>query len=274
MDIVSVPIYAFILLELCSPGRLTAGLFWLGEMPFVSLTLLLIVFRHPLFYYVDMGLAILLGLATAIWTCFAIPRYHKQLKSRFSYRENIDLKWLQAILWAFFVLLMLWALSCIRYNPWFEIAYMASSLTLWIFIGYFLYRHKSVVKELRPLPAPEPSPATAARQAIFARIKRLIEEEKIYLNPLLTLSDIARLANTNRSYASEYFSSAVGSTFYDHINQWRVNHALTLLNDRSKRLDEVAEESGFNSRQSFHRTFLRIQGMTPRAYLKNPPAAE
>jgi len=266
MDVVVVPIYAFILVELCNPGILTVKTICLSEAPFIFLPILLFVFKHPFFYYADIGLAILLGLATATWACFAIPRYHKYLKTSFSYDDFINLKWLQSILWAFFVILIVWALSCVDYNPWFDIVYMICTLVLWIFICFFIYKHQSVVNELRPITKPEATPSADIRREMFARIKKLIEEERIYLNPLLKLSDISQLANTNRSYASAYFSSEAGTTFYDHINQLRVNHAITLLADSSKRIDEVAELSGFNSRQSFHRIFLKFQGMTPNAY--------
>lgn len=266
MDVVAIPIYAGILVELCSPGKLTVSHICWCEVPFVVLPVLSAIFRQPVFYYADMGLAVILGLSTAIWACFAIPSYHKYLKVNFSYDDNINLKWLQSILWTFFVILISWTLSCIHHNIWLDIVYMGCSLTLWIFICYFIYRHKSIVDELRPVIKTDAISSPDMRRDIFARIKKLIEEDRIYLNPLLKLSDIARLANTNRSYASAYFSSETGTTFYDHINQLRVAHSIALLTDTSKRLDEIAEQSGFNSRQSFHRVFLSIKGMTPSSY--------
>lgn len=267
-DVVAVPIYAFILVELCSPGRLTLKSVCLFEAPFILLPLLLVIFRHPVFYYTDMAFAILLGLTTATWSCFAIPRYHKYLKANFSYDDDINLYWLQSILWTFFIILTVWTLSCITYNPWLDVMYMLFTLTLWIFICYFIYKHKSVVDELRPIVKTEPLADKPAgiRGEIFARIRKLIEEDRIYLNPMLKLSDLAQMANTNRTYASAYFSAEAGSTFYDHINGLRVSHAKTLLAGTAKRIDKIAEESGFNSRQSFHRVFITFAGMTPAEY--------
>jgi len=267
LDMVAVPVYAFIMVELCKPGKLSVRDICISEAPFVILPVLLYVFRLPVLYYIDIGMSIALGLATATWACFAIPSYHKYLKASFSYDENLSLKWLKSILWMFFVILFVWAASCVVYNPWLDVAYMVCSLTLWGFISYFIYRHTSSVDELLPLPGTKQTALPAnIRSEAFARIKVLIEKERIYLNPRLKLSDIAQLANTNRSYASAYFNSEAGTTFYDCINQLRVNHATALLADRSKKLEEIAEQSGFNSRQSFHRIFLNFQGMTPTAY--------
>lgn len=145
---------------------------------------------------------------------------------------------------------------------------MSLTLMLWIFICYFIYKHKSVVDELRPAVRIESisDKSPDIRNQIFARIDKLIHEDRIYLNPMLKLSDIAGMAHTNRTYASAYFRLEIGATFYDHINGLRIKHAIGLLTDTSKRLDEIAEESGFNSRQSFHRVFVATTGMTPSAY--------
>ena len=269
VDVVAVPIYAFILFELCRPGKLTMKAICATESPFIILPLLLAIFHVPIFYYLDMGLAAALGLSMAIWTCLAIPKYHRHLKASFSYDENINLKWLQSILWAFFIILIVWMLSCVTYNPWLDVAYMILILILWIFICIFIYRHKSIVDELRPVASIHPTQvltSESSRRDAFSRIKMLIEQEHIYLNPVLKLSDIASMANTNRTYASAYFSQEIGTTFFDHINGLRVKHALTLLQDTSKRIEDVAEESGFNSLRSFQRAFANIQGETPSGY--------
>lgn len=273
VDVVAVPLYACILWELCNPGRLTLKTIALVEAPFVILPLLMVLFKHPVFYHIDMILAVILGLSTATWACFAIPRYNRSLKATFSYNEDIDLRWLQNILWAFFIILTVWVISCTTYSPWYDAIYMTLTLMLWIFICYFIYKHKSVVDELHPVAPIEsiPDKSPDIRSQVFARITRLIVEDRIYLNPMLRLSDIARMANTNRTYASAYFKTETGMTFYDHINRLRVKHAMGLLTGTPRRLDEIAEESGFNSRQSFHRVFVAIAGMTPAQYRASTP---
>ena len=88
-----------------------------------------------------------------------------------------------------------------------------------------------MVDELHPVAPIEsiPDKSPDIRSQVFARITRLIVEDRIYLNPMLKLSDIARMANTNRTYASAYFKTETGMTFYDHINRLRVKHAMGLL---------------------------------------------
>lgn len=266
-DIVAVPLYAAILVELCRPGHLTWKIIIGAEIPFVVFAVLLWATGRSVIYYIDMTAAVALGLSTAVWTIFAIPRYHRHLKATFSYDDDINLNWLQSILWAFFILLTVWALSCVVYNPWYDVLYMVCTLFLWISICYFIYRHKSVVDELKPLPAQEVITAKGddARSEVFARIDKLINEDKIYLDSMLKLSDISRMANTNRTYASAYFSDQ-GRTFYDVINSLRIKHSISLLADKANTIEKVAEASGFNSRQSFARVFSSIMGVSPAQY--------
>jgi len=126
-----------------------------------------------------------------------------------------------------------------------------------------LYKHQSVVEVLKPVK--EIALNGSPREELFCRIRHLIVNERIYLNPQLKLSDIARMANTNRSYASAFFNSQ-NATFYDYINGLRIEYAKTLLADSSRCIEDIAFDSGFNSIRSFHRVFLTVNGVTPQKY--------
>lgn len=273
VDIVAIPLYACILYELCDPGRLTLRKVFILEIPFIILPVLLALTGAPVFYYLDLGLGLALGLTGFFWTCLAIPRYNRRLKSAFSYNDDIDLKWLQSILWSFFVLLTLWGVSCIYYNPWLEITYMCCSLVMWCFICFFVYKHKSVVDELKQPDPKAPVSLAEPPNELFDRIRRLITEEKLYLNPQLKLSDISRLAHTNRTYASAFFNSE-NTRFYDYINGLRIQYAKTLLTGTAKRIEDIAVESGFSSRQSFHRVFLSFVKVSPTDYRESRQRVE
>lgn len=265
IDMTALPLYAGILYELCKPGHLHLKNIILAEMPFVLFTVLWCVW--PIFYYMDLAFAVVFGVGMALWTIFAIPRYNRSLKSTFSYVEDIDLRWLLYLLWTFFIILSVWALSCIWKNRWLDFVYLWASILLWVFACRFIYKHKSVVDELRPR-LNEISVQHTPKEMLFEKIRDLILNDKVYLNPMLKLSDIACMANTNRTYASEYFNHA-GETFYDYINRLRVEYAKTLLADTDKKIDDIAADSGFNSRRSFHRAFVAYECKTPVEYRKN-----
>ena len=89
VDMIAVPLYAFILIELCRPGSLTIGKMIVHEVPFVVLPIAFMATDNVMFYYADVTWAAVYGVSYAIWTVIAIPRYHKLLKHTFSYDENI-----------------------------------------------------------------------------------------------------------------------------------------------------------------------------------------
>lgn len=273
VDMTAVPLYAFVLIELCRPGTLTPRRMMVHEIPFLVLPALFCLTRQTAFYYADVVWAGIYGTGYALWTLAAIPRYHRLLRQRFSYGENINLNWLRIILLSFFVILSLWIAGCVRVNVDIDGIYMLGSLLIWMFICYFIYRHESVIGELSE-PAdecPQDDSGEAAATVcdsdeLAARIMGLFENDRIFLNPQLKLSDVAAMANSNRTYVSRFFNNSRGKTFFEFVNDYRVRYAMWLLRTTSDRIDVIAEQSGFSSRQSFHRVFSKSAGCTPERY--------
>ena len=130
IDVVVIPMYAFILMELCRPGSLTRGQMLWHELPFVALILALIIIDNKVIYNILVGYSAIYGCYYFIWTWINIPKYHKHLKERFSYVENINLNWLRFILLSFFLILGLWLLCSLTLFIGTEIVYMLSSDTV------------------------------------------------------------------------------------------------------------------------------------------------
>lgn len=264
-DMVAVPLYAFLLIELCRPGSLGWKTMVTHEFPFVLFPVLFIITHNHVFYFADVIWAAVYGFGAAIWAVCTIPKYHKLLKQRFSYEENINLNWLRYILLSFFAVLSLWIIDCLIINLDIEAIYMIGSIIIWMNICYFIYRHESVINELSEPIISEESVATSDDNFVRLRecILNLFEKERIYLNPHLRLSDVAAMANSNRTYVSRFFNDNHGKTFFEFVNEYRVQYAKSLLKTSDEKLDVIAEQSGFNSRQSFHRVFSKMTGFTP-----------
>ena len=167
--------------------------------------------------------------------------------------ENINLNWLRTILYSFFVILAVWIMCSLVISFTLDVVYMVSSMCLWIFISYFLYRHESVVNELEDSAdneETEEAPDTADA-SLGKRIEHLFRDERIYLNSKLKLSDVA---------------AAAGTTFYEYVNGYRAEYAAGLLADGNMTLEAVAGEAGFNSLSTFYRVFSKIYSCTPSEY--------
>lgn len=265
-DMVAVPFYGFIIMELCRPGFVTVKLMTLHLLPFVVIPVLFVLTGNYVIYVVNVVFAAVYGVACSIWTIFAIRRYNIILKQQFSYDDNINLDWLRMILVFFFFILSLWVVDCIAHHVDVESLYMLGSMMMWAFLGYFIYRHESVINNL--------SADSLAKLEIVQddlrqsdRIQRLFENDKIYLNPNLKLS--AMMVGTNRTYVSRYFNAEQDSSFFDFVNGYRIRTAIDLLRSTDDKIEIIAERSGFNSRQSLHRVFTKVVGLTPERFRLN-----
>ncbi|HTE33290.1 MAG TPA: helix-turn-helix domain-containing protein, partial [Chryseolinea sp.] len=93
-----------------------------------------------------------------------------------------------------------------------------------------------------------------------------------YLDPELTLSQLAKDLNIGRSQLSQLINDSIGDNFYDFINKYRTEEVKRLMNDpkvKNFSLLGLALEAGFKSKSTFNLIFKRFTGLTPTAYKKN-----
>lgn len=273
VDMVAVPMYAFVLTELVRPGRLTLRSMVWQEVPFVALLALYIITGSVWIFYVELAWAAVYGTAVLVWTAVNIPRYNRHLKEAYSYTENVNLGWLRVILYTFYVILGLWILDCVVIHLDMEFMYLLSNLSLWMVIFYFLFRHESVIDELSDWTPDAPEDDAPVDNFLALRIEELFAEGQVFLNPNLKLSDVARAVGSNRTYVSNYFNRRRGTTFYDYVNGFRIEYSTRLLTGTDHPIKTIAQLSGFNSDTSFIRTFSRIKGCTPAVFRERAAAS-
>lgn len=98
---------------------------------------------------------------------------------------------------------------------------------------------------------------------------RMVEEIKAYIRAHFCESDmgLARVGSEFRvseSYLSTLFKEQSGGNFGDFLESLRIEQACRLLQDKTITVNEVAEEVGYNSVQSFRRAFKRVKGVSPK----------
>lgn len=79
----------------------------------------------------------------------------------------------------------------------------------------------------------------------------------------ITLEDIASYAGFSKFHFSRIFTEYTGETFYQYLQQKRINYAQTLLSNPSLSITEVAYQAGFTSSTAFTRVFRKSTGYTP-----------
>ena len=102
-------------------------------------------------------------------------------------------------------------------------------------------------------------------QAHKRALKRLMRDHEIYLQPGLTLPQLAEAVGCSVNHLSQVINSGFGVSFFDFINRHRVEHAKALLaklGDHGAVLN-IAFTVGFNSNSAFYAAFRKHVGMTP-----------
>jgi len=109
-------------------------------------------------------------------------------------------------------------------------------------------------------------------EASVKKLSQLMEIEKIYLDPDLTLSELARRLHIHANQLSRIINERFGQNFNDYINKYRIREAQRKLSDplnRDKNILEILYETGFYSKSVFNTAFKKITGQTPSAYRRS-----
>ena len=107
------------------------------------------------------------------------------------------------------------------------------------------------------------------------QIEKLIsymETEKPYLNPSLSLRNLADQMGMNSRELSIIINQKLNQHFFDFVNGYRIKEAMNILVDPAKKGETVLEilyEVGFNSKSSFNTAFKKHTGKTPTEFRKS-----
>lgn len=97
-----------------------------------------------------------------------------------------------------------------------------------------------------------------------------MQNEKLYLEPSLTLTDLSKSLGVNSSILSYVINNGFGKNFNDFINEFRiaeVKEKLKTANDST--LLGIAFDCGFNSKATFNRAFKKFTGFSPKEFQEN-----
>lgn len=88
-----------------------------------------------------------------------------------------------------------------------------------------------------------------------------------------TVEDLARSVSMSRSAFAERFRRLVGETPLDHLTQWRMVRAGSMMRATPPmKLTDIALATGYESESSFGKAFRRVMGVSPGKYRSNNAA--
>ncbi|THU40140.1 AraC family transcriptional regulator [Niastella caeni] len=103
------------------------------------------------------------------------------------------------------------------------------------------------------------------------KLGAILLEQQVYLNPELSLNHLSENLGIPAYQVSEIINRHYEVSFFDLINQFRVNEVKKRLADPAYNhfsVLAISMDCGFNSKSSFNNAFKKITGTTPSEYRK------
>ncbi|MBN1270956.1 MAG: AraC family transcriptional regulator [Candidatus Aminicenantes bacterium] len=213
-----------------------------------------------------------------------LRKYRKKIKEVYSSIESINLSWLNFVVFGFpawkslcFINEIIWYATG-RSGVFLYVIYISAEGAFLTFV---------CIMFLKGIRQPVIFSGQEEEQARKKYKKTLLSEEqkekyknklidfmksqKPYLNPSLSLSELAGMISLPAYQLSQVINSCFHKNFYDFINSYRVRESQRLLSEPpqdQKTVLEILYETGFNSKSVFNSAFRKFTGMTPSQFRK------
>ncbi len=270
VDMLCVPVFAVFLFEVVKPG-------WANAFK-VSAMLLPTAVGIGIFVATDSagvfrGLVLysnIIAAGFAILVLRSVHNFNKYIKMNYSYTEQISIYWLRTVVVLLLLVLLLWSVVSFLDSQLGKSIYYLSLISVFTYIYVHTMRHHvvSMPNTLHLFTSGtddnETPAAIPGSEQMAAKLAWSMDDRRMFLNPMLTLREVATAIGTNRTYLSAYLNQKLQTNFYDYVNAYRVKEAEKLLvTERNLKIEEIAKRCGFNSLSTFLRSFNKINGITP-----------
>ncbi len=227
------------------------------------------------------------GLAYSFLSYRLTWKHKRKIDNNFSFDEGINLRWLR---WCILGIggMFVTAAIVVGMREGFGIVFPFNGdylfysfiIALIFYIGFFGIKHRNIFTNNPQIVGPHPGQAAPAEKyrnsglreeearAIHRQLLELMEKEKPYLDPRLTLAALAGSLGVSTNQLSQVINQEEAVHFHDFINRYRVEEFIRRAS-RNKHFSllALALDAGFNSKSSFNSIFKKFKGLTPSRYL-------
>lgn len=229
---------------------------------------------------------IISGITYTILAYIKLVKREKVVQESFSDTTRINLKWLRyTIIGIGLFFLVGTIVSILREVIGFQFPFNADILFYSIIVGFIVFTGYSGIRqqdlfantsiqeiELVKTESEYKNSSLKKDDAtkIHDELLELMKEDKPYLNPKLTISELAQDLSTSTNHLSQVINQYEKVNFYDFVNKYRVEEFIENAQNNSEfSLLANAYDSGFNSKSTFNTAFKKIKSVTPSQYLSS-----
>lgn len=220
----------------------------------------------------------------SLWTLY---QYRKNMVQQFSNTEKINFNWLlYLILW----IVIIWFFVLFVQED--KFIYAATTFFI-LWLGYFGIKQVQVFHQPNTAESEDLEYEKIQKTAIdletadkkyknsgltdsdidqiHDRLIQLLDNQKPFINPNLTLQELAKMLHVHSNALSQVINTKEERNFYELINKKRIEEFVKKLAEPENKqytLLAIAFECGFNSKASFNRNFKKYFESTPSEYQK------
>lgn len=228
-----------------------------------------------------------------------LKKRYQILQEQYSEIESRKLEWFHIINYSFASVFIIGGISAIIKITYIDpyLLYMAYHAVIAISIFYItlmIYKYPilfsqpipiskvSSVNTVKPFETKLNNEASIIRETfnnepeieseIIEKLDKLMKEKKPYKNPNFCLNDLATELSEKRNAISHVLNHNLNKTFYNYINELRIEESKRLLSDKNLfhyTIEGIAAESGFKTMSVFYRFFKDMENVTPAVYRKS-----
>lgn len=226
-----------------------------------------------------LSVAVILTTLATVWLIYAFQsaltrstlKFRKYTHDNYSYVERYTLG--NFTLWQtlIFVCLALDVAIILFHQEWLQVVYVCFQLCYSTFLFYVITAnwkgtkpHKLFFTFLQSNDksryayfiadtgaAVEPMP-TDKREELRDKLMVHFIHEKPFLSKRLTMTDVARAMNSNRTYISQVINNDFNTTFFEFVNVFRIEEVKRQIGEATSRsMKNIAESCGFSSYTTF-----------------------
>ncbi|MDT7831803.1 helix-turn-helix domain-containing protein [Flavobacteriaceae bacterium S356] len=209
--------------------------------------------------------------------------YKKNEEQELSFNQTI-IKYIKVMLICLWVYMIFWLLGIVErfvvklpvdIRMIWDISCLIFGIQIYI-VGFYNLKHPEIFKIRFPSKNENiPKRKNKLDDAEISKIQNLVntflDEEKGYCRPELSLSILANEINTTTNKLSWVLNNVYKKTFYELVNEYRVQDFLQKINKNQHKeftVVSIAFDVGFNSKSTFYKAFKEITNYTPTEYIK------
>jgi AraC-like DNA-binding protein len=270
-----VPLVMALLLRMLQDRKRKLWPFLVTHIPIIAIAIYGLVARIPeakdyMFYYQVVIIVIFI-----IYYVRALKQYDRWLRENYADLEHKEV-W-QSLLLLAGVLAFYYAYTSNLGELFHEYLSQVNTLIILIFLAWRVETLQMLLPSDTDVVSADTTqtPFVSANTSldISSMLQNHCEATQLYLRHDLTLSQLAVVIGTNRTYLSSYFSQQ-GDTYNAYINRLRIEHFIQLYHEAVSQSHpvtalELSQQCGYRTYRTFSTAFRQHMGITVTAWMQS-----